>query len=393
MSDTIYMDYAATTPVRPEVLSAMLPYFSDSFGNPSSLHRMGRETGKALRQARQTMAEVLGCQPNELIVTSCGTEADNLALRGVALAQRKRGAGNHIVISSVEHKGILYTARDLRDNFGFHLTELPVDGHGQVDPNDLAKALRSDTVVVSIMTANNEVGTVQPVAQLSAVCREHGVPFHSDAVQASGTLGLNVDDLGVDLLSLGAHKFYGPKGIGLLYVRRGIPLQAQITGGSQEGKKRAGTENVPYVVGMAEALVLVQKERPAEAARLGPLRDRIIEGVLSRVPGAYLTGHSTQRLANHASFVVPGVEAEGMLIGLDMAGLCASSGSACTSGAQEPSHVLMAMGIDRAHAVGHLRFSLGRSTTAGHVEKLLATLPPLVQRLREISPFGEPVRP
>jgi cysteine desulfurase len=392
MLETIYLDYAATTPVRPEVLSAMLPYFSENYGNPSSLHRLGREAGKALRQARQAMAEVLGCQPNELIVTGCGTEADNLALRGVALAQRKRGAGNHIIVSSIEHKGILYTARDLRDNFGFQLSELPVDRHGRVDPDDLAKTLRSDTVVVSIMAANNEVGTLQPVAQLASLCREHGVPFHSDAVQASGTLGLNVDQLGVDLLSLGAHKFYGPKGVGLLYVRRGVPLQAQTTGGSQEGKKRAGTENVPFVVGMAEALVLVQKERLSEAARLRTLRDRIVAGVLDQVPDAYLTGHPDQRLANHASFAVPGVEAEGMLIGLDMAGFCASSGSACTSGAQEPSHVLMAMDINPAHAVGHLRLSLGRSTTSEHVDKLLATLSPLVQRLRELSPFVEPVR-
>jgi cysteine desulfurase len=373
--------------LRPEVLEAMLPYFSEHYGNPSSLHRLGRETGKALRAARQQMADVLGCSPNEVIVTSGGTEADNLALRGVALAQRQRGKGQHIVVSTVEHKGILETAHHLRDYFGFALTELPVDAVGRVSPADLAAAIRSDTCIVSIMAASNEVGTLQPLAELSAVCRERGVPLHSDAVQASPTLSLRVDDLGVDLMSLGAHKFYGPKGVGLLYVRRGVPLLAQITGGSQEGKKRAGTENVPYIVGLAQALALSQAERGSEGQRLARLRDRLIDGVLAVVPDAYLTGHRTERLANHASFIVRGVEAEGMLIGLDMAGICASSGSACTSGAQEPSHVLMAMGVPRREAVGHLRLSLGHANTDAHVDRLLAELPPLVARLRELSLF------
>lgn len=389
MTETIYMDHSATTPVRPEVLEAMLPYFTEHYGNPSSLHRLGREAGKALRQARQRMADLLGCQPGEIIITSCGTEADNLALRGVALARQRRGEGNHIIVSAVEHKAVLYTARHLRDYYGFEVTELPVDSAGRVSPDDLAAAIREDTVLVSIMAANNEVGTLQPLAELSAVCRERGVPFHSDAVQAAGSLSLRVDELGVDLLSLGAHKFYGPKGVGLLYVRRGTPLLPQITGGGQESKRRAGTENVPYIVGMARALELAQAERQSESGRLIKLRDRLIEGLLAAIPDCYLTGHRWERLANHASFIVRGVEAEGMLIGLDMEGICASSGSACTSGAQEPSHVLMAMGVPRHEAAGHLRLSLGHSNTEEHVERVLQVLPPLVQRLRELSPVGK----
>lgn len=387
MSDTIYLDHCATTPVRPDALEAMLPYFSQHYGNPSSLHRLGRETGKALRIARGQIADVLGCSPGEVIITSSGTEADNLALRGVAFARRRRGEGNHLVVSAVEHKGILDTAKQLRDAFDFELTVLDVDAYGRVSPMDLALAIRPDTLIVSIMAANNEVGTIQPLAELSAVCRERAVPFHSDAVQATGSLSLNVDQLGVDLMSLGAHKFYGPKGIGLLYLRRGVALQPQITGGSHEGKRRASTENVAYIVAMAVALELAQAERASEAARLAALRDRLIAGVLAGVPDSYLTGHPTERMANHASFVVRGIEAEGMLIGLDMAGICASSGSACTSGAQEPSHVLTAMGVSRREAVGHLRLSLGHSNSDAHVDRLLDVLPPLVARLREMSPF------
>lgn len=388
MPETIYMDHAATTPVRPEVLEAMLPYFSQHFGNPSSLHREGRTTAKALRGAREKLADILGCQPGEIIITGSGTEADNLALRGVALARRRRASGNHIIVSAVEHKGILHTAHQLQRYFGFEITELPVDEHGRVKAADLAGALRPETAIVSIMAANNEVGTLQPMADLGTICREHGVPFHSDAVQASSTLSLAVDELGVDLMSLGAHKFYGPKGVGLLYVRRGTTLLPQITGGSQEGKRRAGTENVPYVVGMAEALHLANEERATEVPRLTVLRDRLIAGFLAAIPDAYLTGHRQERLANHASFIVRGVESEGMLIGLDMEGICASSGSACTSGAQEPSHVLTAMGVSRQDAVGHLRLSLGHNSTEAHVDRLLEVLPPLTQRLRNLSPFA-----
>lgn len=378
----VYLDHAATTPMRPEVLEAMLPYFVQHYGNASSLHRVGREAAKGLRRAREQMADVLGCSPNELIITGGGTEANNLALRGVCLAQRQRGRGRHLIVSAVEHKGVIETAYQLRDCFGFELTVLPVDAAGRVDPADLAAAIRPDTVLVSIMAANNEVGTLQPLAALSAICRERGVPFHCDAVQASPTLSLRVDELGVDLMTLAAHKFYGPKGIGLLYVRRGVPLMPQITGGSQENKRRAGTENVAGAVGMAAALALSQAEREGEAPRLAALRERLIEGVLAAVPDAYLTGHRTERMVNHASFVVRGVEAEGMLIGLDMAGICASSGSACTSGAHEPSHVLTAMGVPAMDAVGHLRLSLGHSNTDADVDRLLAVLPGLVQRLR-----------
>ena len=382
----VYMDHSATTPVDPRVVEAMLPYFHDRFGNASSLHLLGREANQALDEARRTVAAVLGCRPHEVIFTSCGTESDNLALRGVALAQRARGRGNHIVTSAVEHHAVLHTAEDLRDRYGFELTVVPVDGDGRVDPQAVAQALREDTVLVSVMYANNEVGTVQPIAEIAAITRERGIPFHTDAVQAAGHLPLNVDELGVDLLSLSAHKFYGPKGVGVLYVRHGTPLWPVQTGGSHEHKRRAGTENIPYIVGLAKALEIAEAQRSEETTRLQALRDRLIQGIEECIPDVYLTGHRLHRLPGHASFIVRGVEAEGMLMGLDLEGICASSGSACTSGAQEPSHVLTAMGIPRQDAVGHLRLTLGRTSTSEDVERVLAVLPGIVERLRAYAP-------
>ncbi|HEY64169.1 MAG TPA: cysteine desulfurase [Caldilineae bacterium] len=382
----IYMDHSATTPVDPRVVEAMLPYFTERFGNASSLHRLGREASQAMDDARQTVAEILSCHPHEIIFTSCGTESDNLALRGVALAQRARGRGNHIVTTAIEHHAVLHTAEDLRDRYGFDLTIVPVDRDGLVNPQAVAEALRDDTVLVSVMYANNEVGTIQPLAEIAAITRERGIPFHTDAVQAGGYLPLNVDDLGVDLLSLSAHKFYGPKGVGVLYVRSGTPLWPIQTGGGHERKRRAGTENIPYIVALATALRLAQEEREAETARLTALRDRLIAGIEARIPDVQLTGHRTQRLPGHASFIVRGVEAEGMLMGLDLEGICASSGSACTSGAQEPSHVLTAMGIPRRDAVGHLRLTLGRGTRPEDVDRVLDVLPGIVERLRAYAP-------
>lgn len=384
VSRNCYLDHAATTPVAAEVLEAMLPYFSLVYGNPSSLHAIGRRAGVALENARRALAALLGARPGELLFTSGGTEGDNAALRGIALARRAATGAERIVTTAVEHKAVLATAEALRDQHGFALTIVPVDAEGRVSVEAMAEALGNgeDVAVASVMAANNEVGTLQPVAELAARCCQLRVPFHTDAVQAAGKLQLAVDDLQVDALSIAAHKFYGPKGIGLLYLRQGTPFWPLLTGGSHEGGRRGGTENVPLAVGMARALALAEADRPAEASRLRALRDRLIGGVLETVDGARLTGARTDRLDNHASFIIPGAEAEGMLIGLDLAGIAASSGSACTSGAQRPSHVLAAMGITQPDAGCALRFSLGRSTTPDDVEYLLETLPKVAARVR-----------
>ncbi len=377
----IYLDHAATTPVDERVLEAMLPYFREQYGNPSSIHARGREAAKALRQARATVADLLNCTPKEIIFTSCATESNNLALRGIAFAQRARGRGRHLVISAVEHKAVLETAKDLRNRYGFDLSIVPVDEYGRVSVDDVAAALREDTILVSVMYANNEVGTVQPIAEIAALCRERGIPFHTDAVQAANYFSLDVEALGVDALSLSAHKFYGPKGVGVLYLRSGTPLWPQMTGGGQEHKRRAGTENVAGIVGLARALEIAQSTREEESARVRSLRDRLIEGVLARVSDVYLTGHPTERLPNHASFVIRGLEIQGVLMGLDMAGVAASSGSACTSAAQEPSHVLTAMGIPHMDAVGHLRLTLGRETGEEEVARAVEALATVVARM------------
>ncbi len=384
----IYMDHSATTPLRPEVLDAMLPYFTEYYGNASSIHSVGRRAGVALAQARRTIAELLGAKPAEILFTSGGTESDNAALRGIAPARRAATGANRIITTAVEHKAVLQTAQDLADHFGFTLTLLPVDSDGMVALRDVEAALGDgqDVALVSVMLANNEVGTIQPVAEIAALCRERGVPIHTDAVQAAGKLSLRVDELGVDALSTSAHKFYGPKGTGFLYVRSGTPFWPTMTGGSHEASRRAGTENVPGIVGMARALALVEAEREQENARLRVLRDRLIGGILETVDGAVVTGSRTARLANHASFVLRGVEAEGVLIALDLAGIAASSGSACMSGSHRPSHVLEAMGVPAADAVGGLRLSLGHSNTPEDVETVLARLPAIVAQIKGVAP-------
>jgi cysteine desulfurase len=386
---TIYMDHAATTPVDPAVVEAMRPYWTERYGNASSMHHKGREASDALDAARETVAGILGCRDREVIFTSCGTESDNLALRGVAFAQADRGK-KHLITSSIEHHAVSHTVEQLVDKFGFQATFLPVDGHGLVDPDEVKRAIREDTALVSIMYANNEVGTIEPIAEIGKITQEAGIPFHTDAVQAGGTLDLNVDRLGVDLLSLSAHKFYGPKGVGVLYVRRRTPLLPMQTGGAHENRRRAGTENIPYIVGLATALQRAQRGAEAENARLSVLRDRLIEGVLERIPGSALTGHPTQRLANSASFVFRFIEGEGILLNLDMLGVCASSGSACTSASLEPSHVLLAMGLPVEVAHGSLRLSLGKSSTEQDVDYVVEHLPRIVQRLREMSPLYDP---
>ena len=385
---TIYMDHSATTPVHPEVMVAMQPYFTEFYGNPSSIHGVGRRAGVAIASARRTIAELIGAKVNEIIFTSGGTEGDNAALRGIALARRESSGANRIITSAVEHKAVLHTAEELRDHFGFDLTVLPVDSAGLVAVADVAAALGDgqNVAVVSIMYVNNEVGTVQPIAEIGSLCRAVGVPFHTDAVQAVGKLPLQVDALGIDALSTSAHKFYGPKGVGFLYLRGGTPFLPMMTGGSHESNRRAGTENVPFIVAMAKALAIVEGERATENARLQVLSDQLIGGVLENVEGARLTGSRTQRLPGHASFVISSIEAEGVLIALDLAGVAASSGSACTSGAQRPSHVLEAMGVSAQDAVGGLRLSLGHSNTPADVEYVLEKLPHIVAQIKGAEP-------
>lgn len=386
----VYLDHAATTPVDQRVVEAMLPFWTERYGNPSSIYRLGRDASKALNGARERIAGILRADPSEIIFTSCGTESDNLAIRGVAFAQRARGKGNHIITSSVEHHAVGHTVEQLVKKFGFEAAFVPVDHYGMVDPDEVARAIRPDTVLITIMYANNEVGTIQPVAEIGRIARERGIPFHTDAVQAGGALPLDVNALNVDLLSLSAHKFYGPKGVGLLYVRKGTPLWPMQTGGSQERNRRAGTENVAFAVGMAAALELAYAELEQTNSRLRALRDRLIAGVLERIPDVELTGHPTQRLPNSASFVVKYVEGEAMLLNLDMKGIFASSGSACTSMSLSPSHVLTAMGFPPEIAHGSLRMTLGKGNTEEEIDYVLDVLPEIVSRLRAMSPLYQP---
>lgn len=385
MAEAIYLDHAATTPVDPRVLGAMLPYFSTEFGNPSSVHRWGQTAERALEQARATVAQVLNCQPAEVIFTGCGSEADNLALRGATLAERERRGARHLVTTPIEHAAVLGTLRQLRDHFGFDLTILPVERDGRVAPQEVAAALRPDTALVSVMYANNEIGTIEPIAEIAQVCRAAGVRLHTDAVQAASQLDVDVQRLGVDYLALGAHKFYGPKGVGALYARSGSPLLPMLTGGSHERGRRAGTHNVPYIVGLAEALRITASEREQHNARFRACRDRLIEGVLGAVPDSALTGARAERLPNHASFVFCGVDGNELLMHLDLAGIAASSGSACKTGDPEPSEVLLALGLAPEWALGSLRLTTGRATTDEHVERVLAVLPGAIARLRALA--------
>ncbi len=387
----VYLDHSASTPVDHRVVEAMLPYFTETYGNASGLHRQARASARALDGARREVAAIFGCKPKEVVFTSCGSESDNLAIRGAAWAAKLAGKGQHLITSPIEHHAVTHTIDQLCDQFGFEQTVVPVDKYGLADPDDVARAIRPDTVLISIMYANNEVGTIEPLAEIGAIARERGVLFHTDAVQAGGYLDLNVDRVNVDLLSLSGHKFYAPKGVGVLYVRQGTRLLPQQTGGGHEGNRRAGTENVPYVVGIAAALKLAQEEREGENARLAALRDRLVNGIFANIPDAQLTGHPEQRLPGHASFVIPGVEADGLLMHLDMAGVCAASGSACTSGMPEPSHVLVAMGVEHTLSLGALRLTLGRSTTQADVDYVLEILPDIVEKLRATNPVYTPV--
>jgi cysteine desulfurase len=383
---TIYLDHAATTPVDPRVVEAMQPYWSGAFGNTSSIHGAGRAALKGLEQARQTVADVLGCHPTEVVFTGCGTESDNLALRGAAWAARHSGRGNHIITTPIEHHAVGTTVEQLRDLHEFDATFVEVDKYGRVDPDALGRAVRPDTCLISVMYANNEVGTIQPLAEIGALAKQKGIIFHTDAVQAGGALDLNVDRLNVDLLALSAHKFYGPKGVGVLYVRKGIDLVSALTGGGHERGRRPGTVNVAGAVGLAAALKLAQDNREGENARVAALRDRLVAGVLARVPDVKLTGHPTGRLPNSASFALKGVEGESVLLALDLEGICVSTGSACTTGEAEPSFVLTAMGLPREWAVGSLRMTLGHLTQPEDIDTALGVLPRVVERLRAHVP-------
>ncbi len=380
----IYLDHASTTPMRPEVLEVMLPFLKEQYGNPSSIYGEGRDARKALDQARDKLAKALGASPREIVFTSGGSEADNFAIKGAAFALRDRG--NHIITSAIEHHAVYNTCRYL-EKHGFRITVLPVDSYGLVDPADVEAALTPETILVSIMHANNEIGTIQPITEISKTLRERKVLFHTDAVQTVGHIPVNVQELGVDLLSLSAHKFYGPKGVGALYVRRGVRLDPLIHGGAQEHNRRAGTENVAGIVGMAEALELAVEEMDKEAQRQRELRDRLIKGIMERIPHTRLNGHPTKRLPGNVSVCFEFIEGESLLLNLDMQGIAASSGSACTSGSLEPSHVLLALGLPHEIAHGSLRLTLGRDTTAADIDAVLEVLPGIVDKLRQMSPL------
>jgi cysteine desulfurase len=373
----IYLDHAATSPLRSGVLDAMLPYLTEHHGNPSSIHASGRRARQALDEAREEIAAALGAKPREIVFTSGGTEADNLALRGLAWAGTARG--RHVITSSVEHKAVMSTCAML-ERSGFEVTYLPVDRYGRVDPDDVASAITDRTTFVSVMTANNEVGTLQPVAEIGAICRERRVPFHTDAVQSAAFGPPTPDPWQATAISLSAHKLGGPKGIGALYVRQGTPMVPQLTGGAQERQRRAGTENVAAAAGFAAAVRLAH----ADTTPLVPLRDRLIAG-LAALPGVALTGHPTERLPNSASFVFDGIEGGDLVAALDLEGIETSTGSACTTGSVEPSHVLLAMGIDEATAHGSLRLTIGPETSAEDVERTIAVIADCVGRLRAAS--------
>lgn len=384
-SRLIYMDHAATTPVRPEVLDAMLPYFSTNFGNPSGIYGLAQESRKAIDVARETVAATLDARISEIVFTSGGTESDNTAIRGSALALAS--TGRHIITTSIEHHAVLHTCHSL-EQYGFDVTYLPVDAAGLIDPDDVGRAIDDETTLVSVMYANNEIGVVQPISEIADVvkaeARRRGrtIVMHTDAVQAAGYLDLSARNIGVDMLSLSAHKFHGPKGAGILYIRRGTPFEAQQTGGGQERQRRSGTENVPSVVGMAEALRLAESERNETVARVKSLRDRIVEAMLERLDGVRLNGHPSRRLAHNVNFSFDRVEGEPILLGLDLAGISASSGSACSSASLEPSHVLTALGLTAEQAQGSLRLTLGKDNTEEEVDYLLDVLPGLVRKLR-----------
>lgn len=386
MNRIIYLDNAATTPLSDTAFQAMLPYLKNEYGNPSGFYELSRNAKTAIEESRRAIAGALGALPEEIYFTGGGSESDNWALKGISELKRKKG--KHIIISSVEHHALLHSAQYLEKQ-GFELTYLPVNSKGKISLEELEQSIRDDTVLISIMAANNEIGTIEPIADIGAIAHKHGILFHTDAVQAVGHIPINVNAMNVDLLSLSSHKFNGPKGVGALYIRKGIRLPAFVHGGGQENGVRGGTENVPGIVGMAAALVDAVRKMPEESVRLRRLRDKLIKGVLDNIPYSYLTGDTTERLDGIASFIFDCVEGEAMVLSLDIYGICASSGSACSSGSLDPSHVLLAIGLPHEKAHGSLRFSLGADTSEEDIERVLEVLPEIIKRLRDMSPLWE----
>lgn len=380
------MDHAGTTPMRSEVLDAMLPYLTEKFGNASTLYSYGREARKALEDSREKVAQLIGADAKEIYFTSGGTEADNWALRGIAAANMKKG--KHIITSSIEHHAILHTCQDL-ERQGFKITFLPVDKYGLVDLNHVVNAVTDETIMVSIMHANNEIGTIQPIKEIGEAIKQQrpDIIFHTDAVQTVGKIPVSVDDLGVDLLSMSSHKIYGPKGIGALYIRRGTKISPFMTGGAQESNRRAGTENIPGIVGFGKAAELAKSEQKEQYEKLITLRDKLIKGIMETIPYTRLNGHPTLRLPHNVNISFEFIEGESLLLNLDMKGICASSGSACTSGSLDPSHVLLAIGLPHEIAHGSLRLTLGRDNSQQDVDYVLEVLPNIVNKLREMSPL------
>ncbi len=380
----VYLDNAATTPLLPEVREAMMPYLGDVFGNPSSLHGWGDGAREAIEVARERIARLIGANADEIIFTGSGTESNNLAVKGLALAQQAKG--KHVVVSAIEHFSVLHSARTL-EKWGFEVSEVPVDKYGVVDPDEVERNIRNDTVLVSIMQANGEVGTIQPIQEIAKITRERKIPFHTDAVATAGTIPVNVMELGVDALSLAGNQFYGPKGIGALWVRKGVRIIPLLDGGIQEGGRRAGTENVPAIVGLGRAAELARTDMARRVRRLSPLRDRLLKELPGRIEHVIVTGHPQDRLPGHASFCVEFIEGESMLMLLNSQGIAVSSGSACTSRALKASHVLIAMGLSHEIAQGSILFTLGLDNTSEDVDYVLETMPPIVDRLRQMSPL------
>lgn len=383
----IYLDYAATAPTDPEVTKAMLPYFTEQYGNPSTVYSIGREVRAAVDEARESIAASIGAQRDEIIFTSGGTEANNFAIQGIFSAHSKKG--NHIITTKIEHHAILEPLHYLEKN-GAKVTYLPVDSDGLVNPEDVRSAITDQTILVTIMAANNEIGTLQPISEIARITKEKGVTFHTDAVQALGSVPLNVQDWGVDMLSIAGHKIYGPKGIGALYVKKGIKINPLIRGGAQERNRRAGTENTPAIIGFAKSVELAVGNLKERTEKIKILREKLIDGLFDGIDGIRLNGHRENRLPNNVNICIRGVEGESILLLLDMQGICVSSGSACTSGSLEPSHVLLSLGIPQEVAHGSIRFSLGKDTTEQEIETVLEALPPIIERLRAMSPYIQP---
>jgi cysteine desulfurase len=380
----VYLDNAATTPLLPEIREAMMPYLDETFGNPSSLHEWGDGAREAIETARAQVAQLIEANDDEIIFTGSGTEANNLAIKGLALAQQAKG--KHVVVSAIEHFSVLHSARTL-EKWGFEVSEVPVDKYGVVNPEDMRKSLRKDTVLVSVMHANGEVGTIEPVQEIAKITRESNVVFHTDAVATAGTIPVDVKELGVDALSLAGNQFYGPKGVGALWVRKGVRIMPLLNGGIQEGGRRAGTENVPAIAGLGKAAELAKTDVAGRIKQLTPLRDRLLKELPSKIEHVVVTGHPQHRLPGHASFCVEFIEGESMLMLLNSQGIAVSSGSACTSRALKASHVLIAMGLSHEIAQGSILFTLGIDNTAEDIDYVLETMPPIVDRLRQMSPL------